>query len=216
MIRVLLVDDDALVRAGLKMMLRGADGIEIVGEAADGTDVPAAVREHHPDVVLMDIRMPVLDGITATRALTCRAQAPTVIVLTTFGADDTVLAAIRAGAAGYLLKHTEPEEIIEAVRRAGRGEPSLSPAAMRTLIDHAADTGDSTRRQQAADRLAHLTDREQDIARTVAEGLNNSEIAARMHLSVGTVKAHLSSALAKLNLDNRVQLALLAHDAPPR
>jgi DNA-binding NarL/FixJ family response regulator len=214
-IRVLLVDDDALVRAGLKMMLRGADGIEVVGEVDDGAGVPAAVRQHTPDVVLMDIRMPVIDGITATRALTKKATAPNVIVLTTFGADATVLEAIRAGAAGYLLKHTEPEEIVEAVRRAGRGEPALSPAAMRTLIDHAA-TGDDSRVQQAQRRLAVLTEREREIAALVAEGLNNTEIGARLYLAVGTVKSHLSSALAKLDLDNRIQLALLAHDAGSR
>jgi DNA-binding NarL/FixJ family response regulator len=221
MIRVLLVDDDPLVRVGLTMMLRGADGIEIVGEVADGAAVPAAVRQHRPDVVLMDIRMPVMDGITATRALTGRDPAPRVIVLTTFGAEDTVLDAVRAGAAGYLLKHTEPEEIVEAVRRAARGEPVLSPSAARALIAHASGSGSSSgsgagvgaRAEAARVRLAVLSDRERDVAAAVAEGLSNSEIGARLHLSVGTVKAHLSSALTKLSIDNRIQLALLAHDA---
>jgi DNA-binding NarL/FixJ family response regulator len=215
-VRVLLVDDDPLVRAGLKMLLRGADGIEVVGEVADGAAVPGAVRQHRPHVVLMDIRMPVMDGITATRALTGRDPAPQVIVLTTFGAEDTVLDAVRAGAAGYLLKHTEPEEIVEAVRRAARGEPVLSPSAARALITHAASASPSTTRATAArTRLAALSDRERAVATAVAEGLSNTDIATRLHLSVGTVKSHLSSALTKLALDNRTQLALLAHDAAP-
>jgi DNA-binding NarL/FixJ family response regulator len=211
-IRVLLADDDPLVRVGLTMMLRGADGMEVVGEAGDGAGVADAVRRHAPDVVLMDIRMPVMDGIAATRALAGTHSAPRVIVLTTFDTDRLVLEAMRAGAAGYLLKHTEPEEIVEAVRRAARGEPVLSPSAARTLIDHAL-TGAGTRAEQAGRRLASLTDREREIAAAVAEGLSNGEIGARLHLSTGTVKAHLSSALAKLDLDNRIQLALLAHDA---
>jgi DNA-binding NarL/FixJ family response regulator len=215
-IRVLLADDDALVRAGLKMMLRGADDIEVVGEAEDGAAVAGAVRRHAPDVVLMDIRMPVMDGLAATRALAGKAAggagAPQVIVLTTFGADGTVLEAMRAGAAGYLLKHTDPEEIVEAVRRASRGEPALSPSAARALIVHAAQGADS-RAEQARERFAVLSGREREIAAAVAEGLSNGEIGARLHLSVGTVKAHLSSALTRLDLDNRIQLAILAHDA---
>ena len=213
-IRVLLADDDPLVRAGLKMMLRGAGDIEVVGEVEDGAAVAAAVRRHTPDVVLMDIRMPVMDGITATRTLTSRDTAAQVIVLTTFDADRLVMAAVRAGAAGYLLKHTEPEQIVAAVRRAARGEPALSPAAARALIEHAAASG--TRAEDAARRLALLSGREREIAAAVAEGLSNAEIGARLHLSAGTVKAHLSSALAKLGLDNRIQLALLAHDAGDR
>ena len=212
MIRVLLVDDDPLVRAGLTMMLGGASDIEVVGEVADGSGVAAAVRHHSPDVVLMDIRMPVMDGIAATRALTGHGTAAQVIVLTTFGADHLVVAAMRAGAAGYLLKHTEPERIVQAVRDAARGEPALSPAAARALIDHAA-AGSGARAEEAARRFALLSDREREIAIAVSQGLSNAEVGARLHLSAGTVKAHLSSALAKLDLDNRIQLALLAHDA---
>ncbi len=215
MTRVLLVDDDPLVLSGLTMMLRGAEDIEVVGEVADGADVVDAVRREAPDVVLMDIRMPVVDGIAATRALARRDTAPQVIVLTTFGADDTVLTAIRAGAAGYLLKHTEPEQIVEAVRRAGRGEPVLSPSVARTLIDHAA-SGAGSRTEQARARLAVLSERERQVAIAVAEGLSNTEIGARLHVSAGTVKAHVSSALAKLGLGSRIQLALLAHDADTR
>jgi DNA-binding NarL/FixJ family response regulator len=213
--RVLLVDDDPLVRSGLTMMLRDAEGIEVLGEVADGADVADAVRREVPDVVLMDIKMPVVDGIAATRDLARRGTAPQVIVLTTFGADDTVLAAVRAGAAGYLLKHTEPEQIVDAVRRAGRGEPVLSPSAARTLIEHAA-SGAGSRAEQARARLAVLSERERQIAAAVAEGLSNTEIGARLHVSAGTVKAHVSSALTKLGLDSRIQLALLAHDANTR
>jgi DNA-binding NarL/FixJ family response regulator len=214
-IRVLVVDDDPLVLSGLTMMLRGAEGIEVVGEVADGADVVDAVRRKAPDVVLMDIRMPVVDGIAATRALARRDTTPQVIILTTFGADDTVLAAIRAGAAGYLLKHTEPEQIVDAVRRAGRGEPVLSPSVARTLIDHAASGADS-RAEQARARLAVLSERERQVAAAVAEGLSNTEIGGRLHVSAGTVKADVSSALSKLGLDSRIQLALLAHDADRR
>lgn len=218
MIRVLLADDDPLVRAGLRVMLRGADDIDVVGEAADGSQVAAAVREHGPDVVLMDIRMPVMDGIAATRALlrsgSQAGQTPQVIVLTTFDEHRLVLEAMRAGAAGYLVKHAAPEEIVEAVRRAARGEPALSPSAARALIEHAA-AGSGDRAEQARKRLALLTERERDVAAAVADGLSNTEIGARLHLSVGTVKAHLSSALTRLDLDNRIQLALLSHDARP-
>jgi DNA-binding NarL/FixJ family response regulator len=217
MIRVLLVDDDALVRTGLRLMFGGAPDIEVVGEAADGADVADAVSRLRPDVILMDVRMPVLDGIAATRAVTAReAHRPEVIVLTTFDADTTVLEALRAGAAGFLVKHTPPERIVDAVRRAAAGEPALSPTVARTLIDHVAAAGDRdalTRRHQARERLAELSEREREVAAAVAQGLSNSEIAERLYMSVGTVKAHISSALAKLGIDNRVQLALLSHDA---
>jgi DNA-binding NarL/FixJ family response regulator len=213
MIRVLLADDDPLVRTGPKVMLRGADGIEVVGEAADGAEVAAAVGELGPDVVLlMDIRMPVMDGLAATRELTRHGEQAQVIVLTTFDEHALVLEAMRAGAAGFLVKHAAPEEIVEAVRQAARGEPALSPPAARALMRHAS-AGSGDRSDQARRRLALLTERERAVAGAVAEGLSNSDIGALLHLSVGTVKSHLSSALAKLGLDNRVQLALLTHDA---
>jgi DNA-binding NarL/FixJ family response regulator len=216
-IRVLLVDDDALVRTGLRLMFGGAPDIEVVGEAADGADVADAVGRLAPDVVLMDVRMPVLDGIAATRAVTARSGArPEVIVLTTFDADATVLEALRAGAAGFLVKHTPPERIVDAVRRAAAGEPVLSPTVARTLIDHVAAGGDRPgldRRLRARERLASLSDREREVAAAVAQGRSNAEIAERLFMSVGTVKAHISSALTKLGIDNRIQLALLSHDA---
>ncbi|MBB6552433.1 response regulator [Nonomuraea rubra] len=212
-IRVLLVDDDPLVCAGLRLMLRGAPDVEVVGEAADGADVPGAVERLAPDVVLMDIRMPYLDGIAATRALAARrGRAPRVIVLTTFDADGTVIEALRAGASGFLVKHTPPEQIVEAVRRAAAGEPVLSPGVARTLISHVTGAPDA-RTRRARDGLARLTGREREVALAVAEGTSNAEIAALLHLSVGAVKAHISSALAKLGLANRTQLAILAHDA---
>ncbi|GAA3850998.1 response regulator transcription factor [Streptomyces sedi] len=217
MIRVLLADDDPLVRAGLRMLLRGAEGVEVAGEAANGAEVVEAVRRETPDVVLMDIRMPVMDGLAATRALSGE-ESTRVIVLTTFDEHGLVVEAIRAGAAGYLVKHAAPEEIVDAVRGAARGEPALSAAAARALITHAASgTGDDRRAERARRRLAVLTERERAVADAVADSLSNAEIATRLHLSLGTVKSHLSSALTKLQLDNRVQLALLAHDArPPR
>jgi DNA-binding NarL/FixJ family response regulator len=212
-VRVLLVDDDPLVRAGLRLMLGGAPDIEVVGEAVDGATVPDQVRRTSPDVVLMDVRMPVVDGIAATRAL---GAGPAVIVLTTFDADATVVEALRAGAAGFLLKHTPPEQIVEAVRRAAAGEPVLSPSVTRTLIEHVAagsDRAGNSRRDRARERLAVLSEREREVAAAVAAGLSNGDIAERLFMSVGTVKAHISSALAKLDLTNRIQLALLAHDA---
>lgn len=217
-VRVLLVDDDPLVRSGLRMMLTGDQAIAIVGEAADGTEVPAAVEEHRPDVVLMDVRMPGVDGIAATARLRAGEVAtPQVLVLTTFDADATVVEALRAGAAGYLLKHTDPERIVEAVQRAATGEPVLSPSVTRTLMDHVAGSGTTvertSRRDRARARLALLTDREREVAEAVTRGLSNAEIADRLYMSMGTVKAHVSNALTKLDLTGRVQLALVTHDA---
>jgi DNA-binding NarL/FixJ family response regulator len=215
-VRVLLVDDDPLVRTGLRLMLGGTSDVAVVGEVGDGAEVAEAVARLAPDVVLMDIRMPVLDGIDATRALTSRGgPTPAVIVLTTFDTEANLLDALRAGAAGFLLKHTPPEQIVEAVRRAAAGEPVLSPAAARRLIDHVAGVAPAPpgREQQARERLAQLSEREREVAVAVANGWSNAEIAQRLFMSVGTVKAHVSSALTKLDLTNRIQLALLAHDA---
>ncbi|WP_019610368.1 response regulator transcription factor [Nocardiopsis sp. CNS-639] len=218
-VRVLLVDDDPLVRSGLRIMLSGDGDIEVVGEAGDGAEVPVAVAEHRPDVVLMDVRMPGTDGIAATEALRGDGSGPQVLVLTTFDADATVVRALRAGAAGYLLKHTAPERIVEAVRRAAAGEPVLSPSVARALMDRVAGTDPverteaPSRRERARERLALLTEREREVAEAVTAGLSNAEIAERLYMSMGTVKAHVSSALTKLDLSGRVQLALLTHDA---
>ena len=210
-IRVLLVDDDALVRAGLSMMLDGANGIEVVGEAADGDQVPAAVDAHAPDVVLMDLRMPRTGGITATRRLRARPRAPEVIVLTTFDADENVLGGLRAGASGFLLKDSPPPRIVEAIRRVAAGDPILSPEITRRLMDRAAAQAGARERARAA--LATLTPREHEVAVGVARGETNAEIAARLFMSLATVKSHITHILNKLALTNRTQIALLAHDA---
>ncbi|MFI6931152.1 response regulator [Streptomyces sp. NPDC050287] len=212
-IRLLLVDDDPLVRAGLSLMMGGAEDIEIVGEAADGGEVEALVDRTRPDVVLMDIRMPSVDGLTATERLRGRSKAPQVVVLTTFHADEQVLRALRAGAAGFVLKDTPPAEILAAVRRVAAGDPVLSPTVTRQLMDHAAGNAADTRRTRARERITALNDREREVAVAVGRGLANAEIAATLFMSVATVKTHVSRILAKLDLNNRVQIALLAYDA---
>jgi DNA-binding NarL/FixJ family response regulator len=213
-IRVLVVDDDPLVRAGLTMLLAGADDLAIVGEAGDGAEVPAAVAEHRPDVVLMDIRMPGTDGLAATETLRGGGDdAPQVIVLTTFDADDYVLRALRAGASGFLLKDTPPADIVRAVRLVAAGEAMLSPTVTRRLIGHVADEGVGDRRRRALAQLAQLTDREREVAVAIGQGRSNAEIGRELYMSVATVKAHVSRLLAKLDLNNRVQIALLVHDA---
>jgi DNA-binding NarL/FixJ family response regulator len=210
---VLVVDDDPLVRAGLAMMLGGAPDIRVVAEAGDGAEVLALVDRHRPHVVLMDIRMPTVDGLTATEALRARGDAPEVLVLTTFDADQHVLRALRAGAAGFLLKDTPPAEIVTAVRQVADGTPVLSPAVTKRLIARVAETDTATRRARAATRLAALNPREREVVVEVGRGSSNAEIATALHLSVPTVKTHVSSVLTKLGLNNRVQIALLVHDA---
>jgi DNA-binding NarL/FixJ family response regulator len=212
-IRVLVVDDDALVRAALSMVLAGPEDIAIVAEAADGSDVADAVAEHEPDVVLMDIRMPGVDGLAATELLRAQDDAPEVIVLTTFEADDYVLRALRAGAGGFLLKDTPPAEIVRAVRTVAAGEPMLSPAITRRLIGHVTDSEGDERRRRACEQLHRLTEREREVAVAIGLGSSNAEIGRELYMSVATVKAHVSRILEKLELNNRVQIALLAHDA---
>jgi DNA-binding NarL/FixJ family response regulator len=212
-IRVLLVDDDALVRAGLRLILSSAADLEVVGEADDGVRAVAAVREHRPDVVLMDIRMAEMDGITATAALHGLDSPPQVIVLTTFQADEQVMAALRAGASGFLVKDTPPAEIINAVRVVASGEAIISPSVTRTLISHFGDTEASARRREAAERLAALTDREREVAAAIGTGASNAEAAASLFMSEATVKAHVSRLFTKLEVTNRVQIAILVHDA---
>jgi DNA-binding NarL/FixJ family response regulator len=210
-VRVLIVDDDALVRAGLSMMLDGVHGIEVVGEAADGAEVPAAVARHGPDVVLMDLRMPRVDGITATRKLRERPGSAEVIALTTFDTDENVLGALRAGASGFLLKDTPPAQIVEAVRKVAAGDPILSPAITRRLMQRVANGAGTHERANAM--LAALSPRESEVVQLIAHGRSNAEIARQLFLSVATVKAHITHILTKLELTNRTQIALLAHDA---
>lgn len=209
--RLVIVDDDALVRAGLRLMLDGAHGIEVVGEAADGAEVTSVLDAHPTDVVLMDLRMPRVDGIEATRRVRSRAGAPAVVVLTTFDSDEEVVGALHAGASGYLLKDMPPERIVAAVRAAAAGEPVLSPEIARRLMTSVADAGGERDRARAA--LDALTGRERDVAVELGRGAANAEIAATLFLSVPTVKAHVSNVLLKLGLENRTQVALLVHAA---
>ncbi len=210
-IRVLVVDDDALVRASLEMMLDGANGISVVAQAADGDEVPAAIDAHFPDLVLMDLRMPRVDGIVATQRLRARKNPPEVVVLTTFDTDENVLHALRAGASGFLLKDTPPAQIVEAVRRVAAGDPILSPAITRRLMDQAATKAGS--HSEAQEALSRLSPREYDVMLAVAQGKANAQIATELYMSVATVKAHISHILTRLELGNRTQIALLAHDA---
>ncbi|NUP03234.1 MAG: response regulator transcription factor [Nonomuraea sp.] len=212
-IKVLIVDDDAMVRAGLSMILGGVADIAIAGEASDGSEVPRKVAEHRPDVVLMDIRMPGVDGLTATEALRRAAAPPEVVVLTTFHADAQVLRALRAGAAGFLLKDIAPGDLVDAIRRVASGEPILSPAVTRQLISHVSDGGARDRTERARELLGRLSEREREVALAVGQGRSNAEIGRELYMSVPTVKAHVSRILTKLDLNNRVQVALLVYDA---
>ncbi|WP_371618324.1 response regulator [Streptomyces sp. NBC_00454] len=219
MIRVLLVDDDALVRAGLRMMLASAPDIEIVAEAADGSEVEPLVDRHGPDLVLMDIRMPGVDGLEAARLLRARPGAPEIVMLTTFSTDGYVLRALQAGAAGFLLKHTRPDRIIEAVRQAAAGEPVMSPEALSQLIGTVtappgptdAPASAAVPSADAQEQLGLLGDRELEVALAVSQGRTNAEIASDLYMSIPTVKSHISHILAKLDLNNRVQIALLVY-----
>jgi DNA-binding NarL/FixJ family response regulator len=213
-VRVLLVDDDPLVRSGLRMMLAGAETIDVVDEVDDGRGVLAAVDTNHPDVVLMDIRMPQLDGIAATRLLRAQPDPPAVLVLTTFDADELVLSALRAGAAGFLVKDTPPAELVRAIESVHAGDSVLSPTVTRSLVQLVAGDPDADQRHETArERLATLSPREHDVALAVGRGLANAEIAAELYMSVATVKAHVSRLLTKLGVDNRVQIALLVQEA---
>ncbi|PGH43224.1 DNA-binding response regulator [Micromonospora sp. WMMA1996] len=216
-VRVLIVDDDPLVRGALSMILGGVPDLTVVGEATDGAEVPAAVAAHAPDVVLMDIRMPRVDGLAATEALRATAEPPEVLVLTTFDADEQVLRALRAGASGFLLKDTPPAEIVAAVRRVAAGEATLSPAVTRKLIAHvtaaAPAPSPDPKRDRAVRLLGGLSEREREVALLLGRGRTNAEISAELFMSVATVKAYVSRLLTKLDLNNRVQVALLVQDA---
>jgi DNA-binding NarL/FixJ family response regulator len=215
-IRVLIVDDDALVRAGLRMILAVAADIAVVGEASDGAQVPAAVKEHEPHVVLMDIRMPGTDGLAATEALRSRPGAPDVVVLTTFDADEYVTRALRLGAAGFLVKDTPPVEILRAVRKVAEGEPALSPAVTRRLIDRVAGTAPPEvppRRRAALAVFEQLSRSERAVAIEISRGRSNAEVSRELYMSVATVKAYVSRLLTKLEMNNRVQIAIFVHDA---
>jgi DNA-binding NarL/FixJ family response regulator len=211
--RVLVVDDDPLVRSALSLMLGGQADLEVIGEAGDGQQGVDLARTLRPHVILMDIRMPVLNGLDATRELHAVPDPPRIIILTTFDADEHVFGAIEAGADGFLLKDTPPAEIVAAIRRVASGDPMLSPSVTRTLIQRVRAHGVGHRSAQAEGRLAILTAREREVALAVARGLSNTEIGEELYLSLPTVKAHVSRLYDKLEVTNRVQVAILVHDA---
>ncbi|WP_031191672.1 MULTISPECIES: response regulator [Streptomyces] len=215
MIRVLVVDDEALVRTGLRMILEPTDDIEVVAEAGDGREAITAAARHRPDVVLMDVRMPEMDGLTALRELRRSPDAPKVIMLTTFDLDDYVHSALRNGACGFLLKDTSPRDLAHAVRTVAEGSAMLTPKVIKRLLDTFAGL-EPEGAAEARLRLSVLTGREGEVVGAVARGLSNAEIGRDLAMSEGTVKAHVSRALAKLGLSNRVQMALLVRDAGKR
>ncbi|MFF4873855.1 response regulator [Streptomyces sp. NPDC090109] len=213
MIRVVLADDQTLVRAGFRSILSDEEDIEVVGEAGDGERAIGLARELRPDVVLMDIRMPVLDGLEATRRITAdeRLEGVRVVVLTTFDADDHVYGALRAGASGFLVKDTEPMELLHAVRVVARGDALISPAVTRRLIAEFAGRAD--RRPDPSPRLNALTEREREVLGLVGAGLSNDEIAGRLVLSPATSKTHVSRIMTKLAVRDRAQLVILAYES---
>ncbi|MFH9660113.1 response regulator [Streptomyces sp. NPDC017248] len=210
-VTVLLVDDEPLVRAGLRAVLEAQPDLEVVGEAADGAAVIPLVRQLRPDVVAMDVRMPLMDGIEATRAvLRTVAAPPKILVVTTFEDDEYVYEALRAGADGFLLKRARPAEIVHAVRLVAEGESLLFPATVRRL---AARYGDGGRPARAALERARLTEREAEVLRLMARGLSNAEIAARLTVGTETVKSHVSAVLAKLGARDRTQAVIAAYES---
>ncbi|MFH9742278.1 response regulator [Streptomyces roseolus] len=216
MIRVVLADDQTLVRAGFRSILSDEDDIEVAGEAGDGAAAVALAAELRPDVVLMDIRMPVLDGLEATRRITAdpRLDGVKVVILTTFDEDEHVYGALRGGASGFLVKDTEPMELLHAVRVVARGDALIAPAVTRRLIaEFAGRAGPSGRRPDPAPRLDVLTDREREVLGLVGAGLSNDEIAGRLVLSPATAKTHVSRTMTKLGVRDRAQLVVLAYES---
>jgi DNA-binding NarL/FixJ family response regulator len=213
-IGVLLVDDQQLVRTGFRMILADEEGIEVVGEAANGREAVEVAAEIQPDVVVMDIRMPVMDGVEATRRLAAQAAdaGPRILVLTTFDADENVVEALRAGASGFLLKDVHPAEFVQAIRIVAAGEALLAPSVTRRLIDRFARLTTPVDEARATERLHDLTERERESLTLVAQGLSNREIAERLSLAEPTVKTHVSHLLMKLGLRDRAQLVVLAYE----
>ncbi|MFI9741631.1 response regulator [Streptomyces sp. NPDC052494] len=214
-IRVLLADDEAMIRHGVRLILRHADGIDVVAEAADGHRAVEEAAAHHPDVALVDIRMPRCDGLAAIRPLLALDPAPRVVMLTTFGDEENVLRALRDGASGFLLKDDGPQELISAVRAAAAGDAVLSPGVTGSVIARMlrggpSDAGDAALRDE---RIARLTARERDVLAMLGEGLSNQDIADRLGIGIGTVKTHVGAILEKTGSTSRVQAALLAHQA---
>jgi DNA-binding NarL/FixJ family response regulator len=211
-IRVLVTDDEPLIRAGIRMILTSADDIDVVAEAANGREAVELARAQRIDVALLDIQMPVMDGMTALAELRRTAPDTRVLILTTFGAQQNVLRALAEGSAGFLLKDSAPAELIRAVRAAAVGGAYLSPGATRHVVDSLA-SGRTARAEQARQRLEALTGRELEVLALLGEGLSNADAGKRLHMSEATVKTYVSRILTKLNCENRVQAALLARDA---
>ncbi|MBL1102622.1 response regulator [Streptomyces coffeae] len=213
-IRVLLADDEQMIRHSVRMILQHADGIEVVGEAANGAEAVRLAAEHGPDVVLLDVRMPVLDGLAAVEPLVAHDPKPQVVMLTTFDDEENVIRALRAGATGFLLKDERPQELIRAVRAAAAGDAVLSPGVTGSVIRRMLDGGSAGVGAAAPDsRVAGLTDREREVLVMLGAGLSNLEIGTRLGIGVGTVKTHVGSILGKTGCESRVQAALLAHQA---
>jgi DNA-binding NarL/FixJ family response regulator len=212
MIRVLVADDDRLVRTGIRTILTSAGDIEVVAEAEDGHAAVEAARQHRPDVALLDIRMPVLDGLDALAELQRLVPGTKVVMLTTFGADDYISRALRSGSSGFILKDSTPDELIGAVRSVASGQAYLSPKVTRRVVDQLS-SGTGVPDPDAARRVAALAERERDILTLLAEGLSNGAIAQRLYMSEATIRTYVSRILAKLDCDNRVQAAILAHEA---
>jgi DNA-binding NarL/FixJ family response regulator len=210
---VIVVDDQLMVRAGIAAIVDAEDDLDVVGEAADGEAALELAARVRPDVVLMDIRMPGMDGLTATESLRARRDPPEVIVLTTFDTDAHVLRAMRAGASGFLLKHTPPDQIAQAVRRVAAGEPMLSPEVLRRMMTYVAESGADPGRERARTALGRLSPGEREVALLVAQGRTNLQIGTALRMSTATVKAYVSRILTKLQLTNRVQVAMLVHDS---
>ncbi|GAA2413988.1 response regulator [Nonomuraea africana] len=206
MIRVVVADDQALVRAGVRMLLQAAGDMEVVGEAEDGAEAVRLADHHRPDVVLMDLRMPRVDGLEAIKRILGAQPGAKIVVLTTFADDANVYAALRVGALGFLVKDDEPERMVDAVRRAAAGEQLLAPSVLRRVVERALAA-----EQQATPTPAGLTERELEVLALVGTGLSNAEIADRLHVGVTTVKTHVGSAMDKLGLRNRIQAAVVAH-----
>ncbi len=209
-IRVVLVDDQALVRAGLRMVIDSQADLEVVGEGADGLGGVRAAERLRPDLVVMDVRMPVLDGIEATRRIVALPDAPKVVVLTTFDLDEHAFAAIRAGASGFLLKDAPPEDLLSALRTVHAGDAVIAPSTTRRLLEHLAPLATDPVALQA---VQTLTDREREVLLAMAKGWSNAEIATRLFVAEGTVKTHVGRILAKLDARDRVQAVILAYDA---
>jgi DNA-binding NarL/FixJ family response regulator len=210
-IRVLLCDDQALVRGGFRMILEARPDLQVVGEAADGAQAVSLARQTQPDVILMDVRMPHLDGVQATRQIVAGGSPARILVLTTYDLDEYVYAAIRAGASGFLLKDVQPAQLAEAIRVIAAGDALLAPSVTRRLLGQFARTLPAQRATPAS--LSALTEREAEVLRLLAAGLSNAELAGRLYISEATVKSHVSSLLRKLGLRDRVQAVILAYDA---